>query len=86
MRSDAKKVFYYHADASSLGGFIEEPFEGVIPAVSSISLPAVGGYATNRTEALNFKEIISCRSAYTRSIRPRDCRGWSVVHAGHVCG
>ena len=66
MRSDAKKAFYYHADASSLGGLIEEPFEGVIPAVSSISLPAVGGYATNRTEALNFKEIISCRSAYTR--------------------
>jgi hypothetical protein len=66
MQSNAKKVFYYHADASSLGGFIEEPFEAVIPAVSSISLPAVGGFATNRTEALNFREIISCRSAYTR--------------------
>ena len=66
MQSNAKRVFYYHADASSLGGFIEEPFEGVIPSASSISLPAVGGYATNRTEAFNFKEIISCRSAYTR--------------------
>ena len=66
MQSNAKKVFYYHADANSLGGYIEEPFEGIIPAVSSISLPAVGGYVTNRTEALNFKEIISCRSAYTR--------------------
>lgn len=66
MRSNAQKVFYYHADASSLGGFIEEPFEAIIPAASSISLPAVGGYAANRTEALNFKEIISCRSAYTR--------------------
>jgi hypothetical protein len=66
MQSNAKKVFYYHADANSLGGFIEEPFEGIIPAVSSISLPAVGGYGTNRTEALNFKEIISYRSAYTR--------------------
>ena len=51
MQSNAKKVFYYHADASSLGGFIEEPFEGVIPSAASISLPAVGGYATNRTEA-----------------------------------
>jgi hypothetical protein len=66
MQSNAKKVFYYHADANSLGGFIEEPFEAIIPAVSSVSLPAVGGYATNRTKALNFKEIISCRSAYTR--------------------
>lgn len=66
MRSDAKKVFYYHADASSLGGFIEKPFEGMIPSSASISLPAVGGYATTRTEAFNFKEIVSCRSAYTR--------------------
>ncbi|MFZ0515644.1 MAG: hypothetical protein WBG23_04760 [Acidobacteriaceae bacterium] len=66
MRSNAKKVFYYHADASSLGGFVEEPFEAIIPATSSISLPAVGGYATSRTEALNFNEIVSCRSAYTR--------------------
>ncbi len=66
MRSNAQKVFYYHADANSLGGYIEKPFEGIIPAVSSVSLPAVGGYAANRTEALNFKEIISCRSAYTR--------------------
>ena len=66
MQPNAKKVFYYHADANSLGGFIEEPFEEIIPAVSSVSLPEVGGYVTNRTEALNFKEILSCRSAYTR--------------------
>ncbi len=66
MQSNAKKVFYYHADANSLGGFIEEPFEAIIPDVSSISLPAAGGYVTRRAEALHFKEIISCRSAYTR--------------------
>ena len=66
MRSNAKKVFYYDADASSLGGFIEEPFEESIPSASSLSLPAVGGYVTNRTEILNFKGIISCRSAHTR--------------------
>lgn len=66
MRSDAKKVFYYHSDANSLGGFIEEPFPGIIPSQASVSLPAVGGYATARTEAFDFKAIVSCRSAYTR--------------------
>jgi len=66
MQSNAQKVFYYHADANSLGGFIEEPFEAVVPDVSSISLPPAGGYVTHRTDASNFKEIISCRSAYTR--------------------
>jgi hypothetical protein len=66
MQSDVKKVFYFHADANSLGGFIEKPFQEIIPSRASVSLPAVGGYATARTEALNFKEIVSCRSAYTR--------------------
>ena len=67
MQSNAKKVFYYHADANSLGGYIEEPLEAVIPDVSSISLPPVGGYVTHRSKSLNFKEIVSCRSAYTRA-------------------
>jgi hypothetical protein len=66
MRSDEKKVFYYHADANSLGGFIEKPFQESISSQASVSLPSVGGYATVRTEAFNFKEIVSCRSAYTR--------------------
>jgi hypothetical protein len=66
MRSDAKKSFYYHADANSLGGFIEKPFARIIPSQASVSLPAVGGFATTRTEAFNFEEIVSCRSAYTR--------------------
>ncbi len=66
MRSDAKKVFYYHADASSIGGFIEKPLQEMVPSQASASLPSVGGYTTARAEGFNFKEIVSCRSAYTR--------------------
>jgi hypothetical protein len=66
MRPDAKKVFYFHADANALGGFIETPLKKVVPSQASVSLPAVGGHATTRTEAFNFEGIVSCRSAYTR--------------------
>ena len=66
MRPDAKKVFYFNADANSLGGFIETPFQKIVPSQASVSLPPVGGHATTRTEAFNFEGIISCRSAYTR--------------------
>jgi hypothetical protein len=66
MRSDAKKTFYFHGDASSLGGFIEEPFQKHIPPQAAATLPAVGGHVTSRTEAFNFEGIISCRAAYTR--------------------
>jgi hypothetical protein len=81
MRSDAKKSFYFHTDANSLGGFIEEPFKKIIPSQAAASLPPVGGYATTRTEAFNFEEIISCRSAYTR-VSGREVRQdgpWSVL-------
>jgi len=66
MRSNAKKTYYFHADANSLGGFIDKPFQKAIPSQAPISLPPVGGHATARTDAFNFEEIISCRSAYTK--------------------
>jgi hypothetical protein len=66
MRSDAKKSFYFQTDANSLGGYIDQPFNRIIPSQASVSLPAVGGHVAARTEAFNFEEIISCRSAYTR--------------------
>ena len=66
MRSDAKKTFYFHADASSLGGFIEKPFSRHLPPQASASLPSVGGHITTRTEAFDFEGVISCRAAHTR--------------------
>jgi hypothetical protein len=66
MRPNVKKTFYFQADASSLGGFIDKPFRKHIPAQALASLPPVGGHVTTRTEAFNFEGIISCRAAYTR--------------------
>ena len=66
MRSEAKKAFYFQANANSLGGFFEKPFQKVIPSQSSVSLPPSGGYVTSRTEAFNLDDVISCRSSHTR--------------------
>jgi hypothetical protein len=66
MRSDAKKTYYFHGDASSLGGFIEKPFQKHIPAQAAATLPSVGGHVTSQTGAFNFEGVISCRSGYTR--------------------
>jgi hypothetical protein len=64
MQTDVKKVFYFHADANSLGGFVDEPFR-FIPSQASVSLPSVGGYASVRAHDFKFEEVISCRSTYT---------------------
>jgi hypothetical protein len=66
MGSDVRKVHYFHAEANSLGGFIDKPVQKTVPPQSSSSLPAVGGHVTHRAEALNFEGIVSCRSSYTR--------------------
>jgi hypothetical protein len=67
MQSFRQNPFYsFRADANALGGFLEEPFPKVIPTVAPVSLPAVGGFATARSEAFNLDEIVSCSSAYSR--------------------
>jgi len=66
MASTVNKVHYFHAEANSFGGFIEQPIKQQVPAQASASLPAVGGHVTNRTEAFTFQGIVSCSGAYTR--------------------
>jgi hypothetical protein len=67
MQSFHQSRFYsFRVDANALGGFLEEPLPKIIPTVAPVSLPAVGGIATARSEAFNLDEIVSCSSAYTR--------------------
>ena len=66
MRSDVRKTYYFHADANSLGGSIEKPFQKLVPSQATVALAAVGGHETKRMEAFNFEEILSCTSTFTR--------------------
>ena len=66
MDKNIKRVHYYHADASALGGKIEAPFCQLIPVQAPLSLPPVGGYATARVDRFRLEEIISCKAAYTQ--------------------
>jgi len=79
MQTDVKKVFYFHADANSLGGYIDAPFRA-IPSQASVSLPSVGGHASLRAQDFKFEEIISCRSTYTHVAgRPTKTNGpWTA--------
>jgi hypothetical protein len=64
MQTDVKKVFYFHADANSLGGYLENPYR-IIESQASVSLPAVGGQASVRAHEFKHDDLISCRSTYT---------------------
>jgi hypothetical protein len=79
MQTDVKKVFYFHADANSLGGYLADPFRA-IPSQASVSIPAVGGYASVRAHEFKFEDVISCRSTYTHAAgRPLKTNGpWTA--------
>jgi hypothetical protein len=65
-RQDKRPAFYFQADANSLGGFLEQPFQRLVPQQASVSLPAAGGFATTRSEGFNLEQIVSCTSSHTR--------------------
>lgn len=67
MRSVPDKTFYFQAHANSLGGSLETPNKKVVPSQASVSLTAVGGHASQRTETFNCDEIVSCKAAYVRA-------------------
>src|SRR2546423_9672873 len=74
MQDPNKKLYYFRGDASSLGGYLDEPFDTNIPTVASVSLPPVGGFAMERSEGFTLDEIVSCSLAYTR-VSGRDREG-----------
>jgi hypothetical protein len=61
-----KKVHYFHAEANSLGGFVDKPIQKVVPPQASASLPSVGGHVTHSTPAFSFEGVVSCTSSYSR--------------------
>jgi len=78
MQATNKKLYYFQADANALGGFLEKPFEKIIPTLAPVSLPAVGGFASARSEAFTLDEIIRCSSAYTRVSGRENAKDGSV--------
>jgi hypothetical protein len=77
MQTDVKQVFYFHADANSLGGFLEGPEAfRYLPTPSSVSLSATGGSVASSAAEFDFEGLISCRSSYTHvSGKPAEISG-----------
>jgi hypothetical protein len=65
MDASSSRVFYYHADASPLGGYITHPFESVVPSQASSSLAPAGGYIAASVDHVHHHGIVSCKHAYS---------------------
>jgi hypothetical protein len=62
---DDKGFYSFRADANALGGYIQAPVQVFIPTVAPVSLPAVGGSTTARSDGFVFDNIVKCKSAYS---------------------
>jgi hypothetical protein len=62
-----KYTFFFQADASALGGVLETPIGKVIPTQAAVSLPGAGGFTSDRAEALNLDELVSCGASHARA-------------------
>jgi hypothetical protein len=78
MQNDVTQVFYFHADANSVGGYLEEPFR-YVHTPCSVSLSSTGGSTTSEAKHFGFEDGVKVRKAYTHaSGRPHQKNGpWS---------
>ena len=65
-QSLTKKVHYFHADASAIGGVINTPVKENIEVQSPVSLPPVGGFATTRSENFRLHGIITADTTHSQ--------------------
>jgi hypothetical protein len=69
MDTNTKRVHYYHADASALGGHIRRPFDKRIPVQAAVSLPPVGGFVEAHghkdPKDADVNSIVSFEAAYS---------------------
>ncbi len=80
MDNKQSRVHFYHADASAVGGRIHRPVEQIVPVQAPLSLPAVGGWASARSEQFRFQGVLSFEIAETQvsgSFNERD-GGWTT--------
>jgi hypothetical protein len=88
MEANVKRVHYYHADTSALGGHFTTPVQHSIPVQAPLSLPPVGGYATARVGAFQLDGLISFKGAYTQvggSVSEKN-GAWTTVASSVVEG
>jgi hypothetical protein len=65
MNASKGRVYYYHANASPIGGFFTHPVEQILPSHGSSSLAQAGGNAGARVSKFRLDSLVSFEHAYS---------------------
>ena len=63
---DVKRVHFHHANGVGLAGRLERPFEELVPTQASLALSSIGGQESIHSEAFQYRDLISYKSAHTQ--------------------
>lgn len=88
MNASTGRAFYYHADASPIGGHLTKPIKTVINTRGSASLAQAGGHAHRRTGSFRLKEILSVKQARSEIFGTvdKETGDWSTVTTSVIEG
>lgn len=64
MNASNQRAFYYHANASALGGALQQPINRIVSSQATISLPQAGGFGSSRIDRFHVDGLISITSAH----------------------
>ncbi len=81
MNASVDRVFYYHADATPLGGHLTHPFEQIVNSAASSALAQAGGHAESSISEFNLSDVISSGQAYSRTsgIVNKTTNAWTTL-------
>lgn len=65
MDASKHRVFYYHADAAPVGGYLTHPVEKVVHSHGSSSLAQAGGHASARVDSCRVDGLVSIEHAHS---------------------
>jgi len=81
-----KTAFYYHADASVLGGTLTQPVSRVLAADGSVSLAQAGGFNSLTLEAFRLDSLVAFNTANVTvsGTEQKEQGGWRTITSATV--
>lgn len=88
MHVATKRGFYYHADASALGGHLTQPLQRTVRTRSSVSLAQAGGFGAARHDRFDLDGLLCFQNAQVSvsGLESHEDNGWRSVATASVEG
>lgn len=88
MHANKHTSFYYHGDASALGGVLTQPIQRTLSTAASVSLAQAGGFHTSRVDRFETDGVLSFVTGHVRvsGSEHKEDGGWRTTATATIEG